>query len=45
MHILEAKQHRFTTVLVLDEPGAGGAHHEFKVVGVDHAKDEAELTV
>jgi len=29
MHILEAGQHRFTTVLVLDEPGAGGAHHEY----------------
>ena len=44
MHILEAGQHRFTTVLVLDEPGAGGAHHEYKVVGLDHAKDGAEHT-
>lgn len=32
---LEAGQHRFTEVLVLDEPGAGGAHHEYQVKNVN----------
>lgn len=33
MFVLEEGQHRFTDVQVLDEPGAGGAHHEYQVVG------------
>ena len=28
---LEAGQHRFTQVDVMDEPGAGGAHHAYSV--------------
>lgn len=35
MFKLEAGQHRFTEVLVLDKPGAGGAHHEYQVKNVN----------
>lgn len=45
MFRLEAGQHRFTAVEVLDEPGAGGAYHNYNVVNVDHAKEGAEYTV
>lgn len=31
MFRLEEGQHRFTEVIVLDEPGAGGAYHEYLV--------------
>ncbi|MDY0258665.1 MAG: hypothetical protein RBR41_03235 [Desulfovibrio sp.] len=31
---LQAGQHRFTIVHVLDEPGAGGAYHEYEVKNV-----------
>ena len=32
MFRLEEGQHRFTEIQVLDEPGAGGAYHEYRVV-------------
>ena len=35
MFRLEEGQHRFTEVQVLDEPGAGGAYHEYIVCTVD----------
>lgn len=35
MFILEAGQHRFTEVIVLDEPGAGGAYHHYFVSTAD----------
>jgi hypothetical protein len=34
MFTLEAGQHRFTEIRVIDEPGAGGAYHEYQVVAV-----------
>jgi hypothetical protein len=35
MFTLKEGMHRFTEVQVLDEPGAGGAYHEYRVKDVD----------
>lgn len=35
MFVLPEGQHRFTEIHVLDEPGAGGAYHEYLVKPVD----------
>ena len=35
MFKLEAGQHKFTEIQVLDEPGAGGAYHEYRVRAVE----------
>ena len=35
MFKLEEGQHRFTEIQVLDESGAGGAYHEYRVKPVD----------
>jgi len=35
MHILEAGQHRFTIIQVLDDPGAGGAYHNYQVTSAN----------
>lgn len=32
-------QHRFTEVVVLDEPGPGGAHHEYVIQPIDKTLD------
>ena len=34
MFILPEGQHRFTEIHVLDEPGAGGAYHQYRVCAV-----------
>ena len=40
MFTLGEGQHRFTNVIVLDEPGAGGAYHEYLVGTVDSESQE-----
>lgn len=45
MFRLEAGQHRFTKVQVLDEPGAGGAHHEYRVSAVEPSVPDGPIPI
>ncbi len=39
MRVLKSGMHRFTDVFVVDEPGEGGAHHEYAVSPINLPKD------
>lgn len=39
MKKLEIGSHRFTEVLVMDEPGCGGAHHEYTIAELPQTAD------
>jgi hypothetical protein len=44
MFSLSEGQHRFTETLVLDEPGDGGAYHEYNIVDInDKSKSYSKI--
>ena len=45
MRRLEIGSHRFTEVLVIDEPGQGNAHHEYRVSPTDQSGNPGSLSV
>lgn len=45
MFRLEEGQHRFTKVQVLDKPGTGGAHHEYRVSAVESSVPDGPIPI
>ena len=43
--ILEEGQHRFTNILVCDEPGAGGAYHHYEIIPAGDTERTAPYAV